>query len=124
MHRVKICEIAPSDIDSINEMYIMPGSEPEATFDILRERRKSHNQAAAMGARGFGAFLEEEPVCSIKIMHIEAAPIPLAGEGMWVIRCLWVLKKACGLGIARSLMHLALGLHLVVTCPSKGLSPP
>ena len=71
MHRVKICEIAPSDIDSINEMYIMPGSEPEATFDILRERRKSHNQAAAMGAKVFGAFLDEgEPVGRIEIMPV------------------------------------------------------
>jgi GNAT superfamily N-acetyltransferase len=108
MNRVKICEIAPSDIDSINKMCIMPDSEPEVTLGILRESREAHNQAAAMGARVFGTFLEEGPVGRIEIMPIEAVPIPIDGEGVCVIRCLWVLAKACGLGVARSLMELAL----------------
>jgi|LSQX01.1.fsa_nt_gb GNAT superfamily N-acetyltransferase len=109
MQRVRISEIAAPDIANINKMCIMPGSEPEAVLGILRESREAHTQAAAMGAKVFGAFLEGgEPVGRIEIMPVEAAPVPLDGDGLWVIRCLWVLDKARGRGIARSLMQLAL----------------
>lgn len=89
------------------------------------ERRK----ASAMGARVFGAFLEGgEPVGRIEIMPIEAAPVPLEGDGLWVIRCIWVLDKAKGLGIAGSLMRLALdaaeGSKGVAVLTYPGWMPP
>lgn len=109
MRRVEISEIAPSCIDDINTMCVMPGSEPDASSAVLNESAGAHRQAAAMGARVFGAFLEGgEPVGRIEIMPIEAAPVPLEGDGLWVIRCIWVLDKAKGLGTAGSLMRLAL----------------
>ncbi|MEA4884035.1 MAG: GNAT family N-acetyltransferase [Clostridia bacterium] len=82
-----------------------------------------------MGAKVFGAFLEEgEPVGRIEIMPIEAAPVPLEGDGLWVIRCIWVLDKACGLGIAGSLMRLALdaaqGSKGVAVLTYPGWMPP
>ena len=82
-----------------------------------------------MGARVFGAFLEGgEPVGRIEIMPIEAAPVPLEGDGLWVIRCIWVLDKAKGLGIAGSLMRLALdaaeGSKGVAVLTYPGWMPP
>lgn len=108
MHGVEIREVVPADIDDINRMCVMPGSESEAVFDVLRESAEAHRQAALLGARVFGAFLQDEPVGRIEVMPIEAAPVPLEGESLWVIRCLWVLDKVRGLGIARSLMQLGL----------------
>ncbi len=71
MQRVRISEIAAPDIDNINRMCIMPGPKPEVILSILRESRKAHRQAAAMGAKVFGAFLDEgEPVGRIEIMPV------------------------------------------------------
>jgi len=109
MHGVEVREIAPSSTDDINKMCVMHGTSHEASIAVLRESADAHRQGAAMGARVFGAFQEGgEPVGRIEIMPIEAAPVPLEGEGLWVIRCIWVLDKAKGLGIAGSLMRLAL----------------
>jgi len=109
MRGVEIREIAPSSIDDINKMCVMPGSSHEATLAVLKESADAHLQGAAMGARSFAAFLEGgDPVGRIEIMPIEAAPVPLEGDGLWVIRCMWVLDRAKGLGIADSLMRLAL----------------
>ena len=129
MRRVEISEIAPSCIDDINTMCVMPGSEPDASSAVLKESAGAHLQAAAMGARVFGAFLEGgEPVGRIEIMPIEAAPVPLEGDGLWVIRCIWVLDKAKGLGIAGSLMRLALdaaqGSRGVAVLTYPGWMPP
>jgi len=129
MRRVGISEIAPSCIDDINTMCVMPGSEPDASSAVLKESADAHRQAAAMGARVFGAFLEGgEPVGRIEIMPIEAAPVPLEGDGLWVIRCIWVLDKAKGLGIAGSLMRLALdaaeGSKGVAVLTYPGWMPP
>ena len=110
MHGVEVREIAPSSIDDINKMCVMPGSSHEAALAALKESADAHRQGEAMGARVFGAFVEGgEPVGRIEIMPIEAAPVPLKGRGLWVIRCIWVLDSAKGLGIAGSLMRLALG---------------
>jgi len=110
MHGVEVREIAPSFIDDINKMCVMPGSSHEAALAALKESADAHRQGEAMGARVFGAFVEGgEPVGRIEIMPIEAAPVPLKGDGLWVIRCMWVLDRAKGLGIAGSLMRLALG---------------
>ena len=110
MHVVEVREIAASSIDDINKMCVMPGSSHEAVLAALKESADAYRQAAAMGARVFGAFVEGgEPVGRIEIMPIEAAPVPLKGRGLWVIRCIWVLDSAKGLGIAGSLMRLALG---------------
>ncbi len=69
-----------------------------------------------------------EPIGRIEIMPIEAAPVPLEGDGLWVIRCVWVLDKAKGLGIAGSLMRLALdaaeGSRGVAVLTYPGWMPP
>ncbi len=102
----EVREIAPAGIDAINAMCVMPGSDPG---EVLRESAEAHRLSAALGAKVFGAFVGGEPVGRLEAMPIEAAPLPLIGEGLWVIRCLWVLERACGMGIASSLMEL--GLH-------------
>jgi len=129
MYPVKIREIAPSCIDDINIMCVMPGSEPDASSAVLKESADAHRQAAAMGARVFGAFLEGgEPVGRIEIMPIEAAPVPVEGDGLWVIRCIWVLDKAKGLGVAGSLVRLDLdaaqGSRGVAVLTYPGWMPP
>jgi len=43
-------------------MCIMPGSEPEAVLSILGESREAHRQAAVVGAKIFGAFLEGKSI--------------------------------------------------------------
>ena len=74
MHGVEISEIAPSCIDDINRMCVMPGSDHEAALAALKESADAHRQAAAMGARVFGAFMEGvEPVGRIEIMPIEGS---------------------------------------------------
>jgi len=130
MHGVEVREIAPSSIDDINKMCVMPGSSHEAALAALKESADAHRQGEAMGARVFGAFVEGgEPVGRIEIMPIEAAPVPLKGDGLWVIRCMWVLDRAKGLGIAGSLMRLALGAAqgsrgvAVLTYPGGCLPP-
>ncbi|MGQ9778437.1 MAG: GNAT family N-acetyltransferase [Bacillota bacterium] len=105
MANVTFREVSPDDIDDINVMCMMPGSKDPCA---LRESAEARLRAAAMGAKVFGAFLHGEPVGRIEMMPIEAAPLPLEGDGLWVVRCLWVLEKAQGLGIARSLMNLGL----------------
>jgi GNAT superfamily N-acetyltransferase len=129
MHGIKIREIAPSCMNDINKMCVMRGTSPEAALAALKESADAHWQAAAMGARVFGAFVEGgEPVGRIEIMPIEAAPVPLEGDGLWVIRCIWVLDRATGLGIAGSLMRLALdaaqGSRGVAVLTYPGWMPP
>ncbi len=51
MHGVEIREIAPSSIDSINKMCVMPRSSYEAALAALKESADAHWQAAAMGQR-------------------------------------------------------------------------
>lgn len=99
--------MAPGDIDSMNAMCVMPGTEPAG---IMEESTRIHRRVAAMGVRTFGAFCNREPVGRMEIMPVEAAPLALAGDGLWVIRCLWVLDKAEGRGIAGRLMEKAMQL--------------
>lgn len=105
---VRMREILPEEIDGLNTMCVPPGVGADGISRLLGESAAAQKRAAAMGARVFGAFLGGEPVGRVEVMPIEAAPLPLEGEGLWVIRCLWVLEKARGMGIARSLMELAL----------------
>ncbi|MCR4402196.1 MAG: GNAT family N-acetyltransferase [Firmicutes bacterium] len=108
MESVRLGEIMAEDIDSLNQMCVPSGVCADELSKLLQESRAAQLHALEMGARVFGAFLEGEPVGRVEVMPIEAAPLPLEGEGLWVIRCLWVLEKARGRGIARSLMELAL----------------
>jgi hypothetical protein len=85
MQRVRISEIAAPDMDNINRMCVMPGSDSETTLTALRESLEAHRQASPMGAKVFGAFLEGgEPVGRIEIMPVEA---------VFSLRCLWIIQQ-------------------------------
>lgn len=43
-------------------------------------------------------------VVRAEVMPIDVAPLPLAGKGLHVIRCLWVVNEAKGNGYARELI--------------------
>ncbi len=111
----EIREIAPSDIDSINAMCRVPGTCP--TW-IMAESARVHRHVATLGVRTFGAFRHGKPIARMEIMPIDAAPLALSGDDLWVIRCLWVLDEAQGSGIARRLM----GKAIELAQSSKGIA--
>lgn len=103
----EVRQVPAAAIDEVNRMCLPRGvKEGPALNAVLRESAAAHARAEAMGARVFGAFMEGRPVGRIEVMPIEAAPLPLQGEDLWVIRCLWVLPPAEGKGIFR---HVAPG---------------
>lgn len=104
---IEIREVPPDDIDSVNVMCTMPGSDPQ---EVLRESARVHQHVAPLGVRTLGAFQNGKPVGRLEIMPIDAAPLALAGDGLWVIRCLWVLEEAQGRGIAKTLMKHAIDI--------------
>lgn len=103
----EIREVPPGDIDLVNVMCTMPGSDPQ---EVLRESARIYQYVAALGVRTLGAFSNGRPVARLEIMPIDAAPVALAGDGLWVIRCLWVLEEAQGRGIAKTLMKHAIDI--------------
>lgn len=105
----EVRQVPAASIDEVNRMCLPRGvKEGPALNAVLRESAAAHARAEAMGARVFGAFMEGRPVGHIEVMPIEAAPLPLQGEDLWVIRCLWVLPPAEGKGIGKALMGQAL----------------
>ncbi len=103
----EIREVPPGYIDSVNIMCTMPGSDPQ---EVLRESGRVHQHVAALSVRTLGAFHNGRPVGRLEIMPIDAAPLALAGDGLWVIRCLWVLEEAQGRGMAKTLMKHAIDI--------------
>ncbi len=97
----EIREVPPGDIDLVNVMCTMPGSDPQ---EVLRESARIYQDVAALGVRTLGAFHNGRLVARLEIMPVDAAPLALAGDGLWVIRCLWVLEEAQGRGIAKTLV--------------------
>ncbi|MGI6627620.1 MAG: GNAT family N-acetyltransferase [Bacillota bacterium] len=102
---IEIREVSAEHIDSINIMCTVPGSNCSA---FLQESARVHRHVATLGVKTFGAFQDGKPVGRMEIMPIDAAPMALSGDGLWVIRCLWVLEEAKGAGIARHFMNEAM----------------
>lgn len=105
----EVRKVPAAAIDEVNRMCLPHGvKEGPALEAVLRESAAAHARAEAVGARVFGAFLEGRAVGRVEVMPIEAAPLPLQGEDLWVIRCLWVLPPGEGKGIGKALMAHAL----------------
>lgn len=104
---IEIREVPAAHIDSINVMCTVPGSNCSA---FLQESALVHRHVAALGVKTFGAFQDGKPVGRMEIMPIDAAPMALSGDGLWAIRCLWVLEEAQGTGIARRFMNKAMNV--------------
>lgn len=103
MYEVRMVPAAA--IDEVNRMCLPQGVKEGAALEaVLRESAAAHARAEAMGARVFGAFLEGGAVGRIEVMPIETAPLPLQGEDLWAIRCLWVLPPGERKGIGRALV--------------------
>lgn len=105
---ITVCELSPAQFYQLNAMCVPSGQDAPAAFSAMRESAEALQQASATGLRVFGAFLNSEPVGRLELSPIEAAPVPLKGQDTWVIRCLWIVEKAKGLGLGRRLMELAL----------------
>ncbi|MEW6547734.1 MAG: GNAT family N-acetyltransferase [Bacillota bacterium] len=105
----EVREVAAAAIDEVNRMCLPAGLKEGPALDaVLQRSAAAHAQAEAMGARVFGAFLKGRAVGRVEVMPIEAAPLPLEGSNLWVIRCLWVLPPAERKGIGRALLGRAL----------------
>ncbi|MBE3519800.1 MAG: GNAT family N-acetyltransferase [Firmicutes bacterium] len=111
----EIREVSPEGIDSVNIMCTMPDSDPRA---VMEESARVHRHVASIGVRTLAVFDEGKPVGRLEIMPIEAAPLALSGDGLWVIRCLWVLEKSQGRGMGRALMERA----IEIASGSKGIA--
>lgn len=96
----------------------------------VQQDRQLSQQCAPLGRRVFGAFRDGRAIGRVELMPIDLAPLPLAGEEVQVIRCLWVLKEAQGCGCARALMERALAAAegakgvAIVTYPGWNDIPP
>ncbi|MDI6895340.1 MAG: GNAT family N-acetyltransferase [Bacillota bacterium] len=105
----EVREVPATAIDEVNRMCLPHGVKDGPALEaVLRESAAAHARAAAMGARVFAAFLAGKAVGRIEVMPVEAAPLPLEGEDLWVIRCLWVLPPGEGKGIGKALVGHAL----------------
>lgn len=105
---VTVTEVSPDRFEQLNAMCVPHGPEAPDILSARRESAEALQRGCAMGLRVFGAFLGSEPVGRLELSPVDAAPVPLTGQGVWVIRCIWVLNKAKGLGLGRRLLRLAL----------------
>lgn len=107
--RADIEELAPAAIGRLNAICAHALGPSAPWFEeAVKDSATVCTHAAAMGRRVFGAFCDGRAVGRAEVMPIDSAPLPLEGEGLQVIRCLWVVKEAQGSGIARDLMQRAL----------------
>lgn len=104
-----IQEIPPDTIGRMN-LICAHGSGADAPWlgGAVEESARVSLQAAALGRRVFGAFRDGRAVGRVEVMPIDLAPLPLEGEDLHVIRCLWVVQEAQGSGTARALIGRAL----------------
>ncbi len=106
---LEIKQVPDVPIDTVNRMCLPRGVEEGPDLGaLLGESAAAHDRAAEAGARVFAALTEGRAVGRIEVMPIDAAPLALEGDDLWVIRCLWVLPPAEGRGAARALLGRAL----------------
>jgi GNAT superfamily N-acetyltransferase len=104
-----VTEVSPDRFQQLNAMCVPPGKDAPDVLAAMSESADAMRKAFAEGLRVFGAFIDSRPVGRLEISPVEAAPVPLRGRNARVIRCIWVIEKAAGLGLGRRLLELALG---------------
>jgi len=105
----EIEEVPNVPLDVVNRMCLPPGVGEGPDLDaLLGESAAAHARAARAGTRVFAALREGRAVGRIEVMPMDAAPLALEGEDLWVIRCLWVLPEAEGRGLGAALLDRAL----------------
>lgn len=50
-------------------------------------------------------FMDGDPVGQIEYAPAEASPYPISGDDVWVMSCIWVLRRAKGHHFGRMLMR-------------------
>ncbi len=75
-----------------------------------RSRKRAEYLAEAMGRglRKHVLFMDGDPVGMIEYVPAEASPYPIDGDGVVVMSCIWVLKRAAGRGLGKTLLKVML----------------
>ena len=79
-----------------------------AAFTKIRRYRKRSEylaEATGKGLRKHVLFMDEEAVGMIEFAPPDASPYPIEGEGVVVISCVWVLRRAEGRGFGKMLLE-------------------
>lgn len=82
-----------------------------ASFTRTRRHRKRAEylaEAVGRGLRKHVLFMDGDPVGMIEYAPAEASPYPIDGEGVVVMSCIWVLKRAAGRGFGKTLLKVML----------------
>ena len=70
-----------------------------------RKRREYLQWATPRGLRKEILLLNGDAVGQIEYAPAEASGYPIRGEEVWVMNCIWVLRRAGGRGLGRRLLH-------------------
>lgn len=65
-------------------------------FRRYRKRTQYLEMAAPRGLRKEVLFMDEDAVGQIEYAPVEASGYPISGDGVWVMNCIWVLRRAKG----------------------------
>ena len=104
-----IQELTPDTLGKMSCICAHDSGAPAPWFgEAVAESARVSLHAATQGRRIFGAFRDGRAVGRVEVMPIDLAPLPLEGEDLHVIRCLWVVQEAQGNGNARALIGRAL----------------
>lgn len=79
-----------------------------ASFTRVRRYRKRSEylaEAIGKGLRKHVLFMDEEAVGMIEYAPPDASPYPIDGEGVVVMSCVWVLRRAAGRGFGKMLLE-------------------
>lgn len=110
MNTAEIREITPEGIGAMDPICAHDSGATAAWYGgAVQESADLCRRTAVLGRRVFGAFREGGQVVGrVETMPINVAPLPLVGEDLTVMRCLWVVKEAQGHGHGKALVERAL----------------
>lgn len=75
-----------------------------------RKRRSYLQWAIPKGLRKEILLFDGDVVGQIEYAPAEASGYPIRGDGIWVMNCIWVLRRAGGRGLGRRLIERMLGV--------------
>lgn len=93
-----------------------------------RKRARYLEEAAPRGLRKEILFMGGDPVGEIEYAPAAASAYPISGEGVWVMNCIWVLRRARGhrLGemLVKRMIETARGASGIATVALEGHQTP
>ncbi|MEM2892970.1 MAG: hypothetical protein QW486_02340 [Candidatus Bathyarchaeia archaeon] len=74
-------------------------------FRHYRKRGEYLAEAIPKGLKKYVLFVDGEAVGQVEYSPAEASAYPISGSDVWVLNCIWVLRRAGGRGFGRVLMR-------------------